>query len=751
MLTDGLHARGLRIENAMNRQAAWPPLRLLVTVSTALRVVAAVILLLIVGASYYGIRSSRGAVIAETQRQMMRLDMVFAEQTARAFDAVDSLVLGAAEALQKSTGNSSALADAFRRRMRGVRQVSAIVGFDVRGSVVVSTETDVSAIPRDLVAGTISQYRLNPHAGLTLSKPFRVAADRWDLLLARPVTAVDGTLIGMVAGLVDLSYFEDFYRSVELNENGAIVLHLRDGTVLAGLPHIDSAIGTSYGALPPFTDILDHEQAGTSLMESPIDGSTRLTAIRALKSFPLVVMVSVEQGRVLLKWRRETLALIAVTLLLGGAVIVLLLSLSRRSRQVERLLDETHAARNVAVTANDLLLQQISERERAEVALRQAQRIEAIGQLTGGVAHDFNNLLMVILGNVDVLRRRVAGNESIVLTDRLAAIRTAAERGATLTGHLLAFARRQPLMPKPTDLNETIRAMGSLLDSALGVRAHTRFQLADGLWPAMVDRSQIELVILNLAINARDAMPDGGLITIGTANCRRTVAARPDEPPPGDYVSISVEDTGRGIAPEILSRVFEPFFTTKPLGSGSGLGLSQVFGTAKQSGGEVHIRTAVGKGTTVTVDFPRADAIGPLRINNDWQDDSPSDSTVSILLVDDDDSVRWVTAAMLRDLGYRVLDAAGGDAALAVLAENPDVDILMTDLVMPSMNGVQLAAAVRVAFPRLSVVFITGYADQAGTAIPAGSRLVRKPFVGADLSRIVEAEMAERRAIMAKA
>lgn len=740
----------------MNRQAQWPPLRHFASVSKALRVVAAGVLLLIVAAAYYEIRSSRNAIIVDTERQMARLDMVFAEQTSRAVEAVDLLVLGAVEAVQQNAGDPAGLTDVLRRRIRGVRQLSAIAEFDTSGSPIVSTDTDGVPIPGGLVEALLSQYRANAHSSLTISRPYRVSDNKWNALLARPITAADGKLTGIVAGVINLSYFEEFYRAVELNENGSIVLHLRDGTVLARFPHVDKAIGTSFGDLPPFTQVLAHAQAGTLLMESPVDGSIRVTAIRALKSFPLAVMVSVEQGRVLVDWRRQAWALIAVALLLGGAVIVLLLSLSRRSSQVERLLEESHTARDVAIKANDGLLQQISERERAEVALRQAQRIEAIGQLTGGVAHDFNNLLMVVLGNVDILQRRAVEDGNTLLIDRLAAIRTAAERGATLTGHLLAFARRQPLMPKPTDLNETIRAMGNLLDSALdvralGVRAHTRFRLDDRLWPAMVDQSQVELVILNLVINARDAMPNGGLIAIQTSNRRRTEPTGPDGPPPGDYVSITVEDTGVGIAPDVLPRVFEPFFTTKPPGSGSGLGLSQVFGTAKQLGGEVHIRSEVGKGTAVTVDFPRAAVVAPTRLNDDRRPVVPRGSEATILLVDDDDPVRSVTVAMLLDLGYRVLDAASGEAALAILADNRCIDILMTDLVMPAMNGVQLAAAALAAYPRLSIVFITGYADQAGTTVPSGGRLVRKPFGGSDLHRIIEAELAERREILAKA
>jgi signal transduction histidine kinase/ActR/RegA family two-component response regulator len=555
--------------------------------------------------------------------------------------------------------------------------------------------------------------------------------------------APDGRLIGMATGSINLSYFEDFYRAVELNENGAIVLHLRDGTVLARFPHVDKVIGTSFGQLPPFTRVLANAQFGTLLMDSPVDGSIRVTAIRALRAFPLAVMISVDEGRILVDWRHEALTLIGIALLLGGAVFVLLLVLARRSREIERLLDQTHIARDAAEQTKDRLLQQIAEREKAEGALRQAQRIEAIGQLTGGVAHDFNNLLTVVLGNIDILQRKMWAD--VTIAPRLAAIRSAAERGATLTGHLLAFARRQPLLPKPVDLNATIHGMRDLLDSALGMRARVEFRMATDLWAAMVDKSQIELVILNLVINARDALSGGGVITIETANYRRRVAANTDGPPAGDYVSITVRDNGTGISPDILARVFEPFFTTKPPGAGSGLGLSQVFGTARQSGGEVRIESEVGQGTAVTVDLPRAAA--PLaRKGKERQETRMIGSSATILLVDDDDPVRAITATMLRELGYNVRDVGGGEAALAVLGQEIGIDILLTDLVMPEMSGSRLASIVRSRYPDLPVVFISGYADQIGDTLDPGHRLIRKPFTADDLFRTIESVLADERA-----
>jgi signal transduction histidine kinase len=423
-------------------------------------------------------------------------------------EAVDLLVSGALETVQLHLLQGKPLDgvdELLRRRISGVRQLRALTVVDAKGDVLAGTEQGNDYAPPEIIGPMLDHYRADPKAGLLISRPFRGPDNRWYAILSRPMRGQGATVQGLAAGAIALNYFEEFYRAVELSENGAINLHLRDGTLLARFPHDDEAIGSGFGSLPPFKDVLSKAMAGTLVMDSPIDGSTRVVAIRALKAFPLAVMVSVEQGRLLVNWRHGAYALIGIALVLTGVVVLLLLTLARRSRQIEHLLDDSHDARMAAEQASSRMMQQIAERERAEGALRQAQRMEAIGQLTGGVAHDFNNLLTVVLGNVDILQRRTRHDDTAVMT-RLEAIRSAAERGATLTSHLLSFARRQPLLPKPVDLNATVGGMQNLLDSAIGLHARIEFDLAPDLWPAMVDQSQIELLILNLVINARDAL-----------------------------------------------------------------------------------------------------------------------------------------------------------------------------------------------------------------------------------------------------
>jgi signal transduction histidine kinase len=385
--------------------------------------------------------------------------------------------------------------------------------------------------------------------------------------------------------------------------------------------------------------------------------------------------------------------------------------------------------------ANRQLADQIVERERIESVLRQTQRLEAVGQLTSGVAHDFNNLLMVVLGNIRQLQKTTADP---IATRRLQTMVMAAERGAQLTAQMLAFSRRQRLEPRPVDLNETVLNMRDLLQSTMGgaIQIHTELQ-AD-LWAAMIDPTQIELVILNLAINARDAMEVGGGLTVATANVTLGPPVRAEEPAAGDYVMVAVTDTGSGMAPEVLAKVFEPFFTTKEVGKGSGLGLSQVFGLAKQSGGGVRIDSAPGDGTAVKVYLPRATG-RPLtgRTNEPGEADSAprtSPRSCKVLVVDDDSAVREVTAGMLTDLGYGVVQAASGGAALDLLDRQSEIDLLLLDFAMPGMNGAEVAREAHARRPGLPILFVTGYADTEVLEASAGDGIVRKPFVERELA-----------------
>jgi PAS domain S-box-containing protein len=409
-------------------------------------------------------------------------------------------------------------------------------------------------------------------------------------------------------------------------------------------------------------------------------------------------------------------------------------------REANALLERRVAERTAELeAANRRLAAQVEEREKAEAQLRRAQRIEAVGQLTSGVAHDFNNLLTAIIGNLELLETRLTRRDQRAAQFAGAAV-AAAERGARLTAQLLAFSRQQRMSPEPVDLNQIVGSMRALLHSTIGANTRIETVLSADLWPALADSSQIELVLLNLAINARDAMTTGGVITIETANVQRGRPERPEEPPPGEYAMVSVGDTGSGIPAAILDKVYDPFFTTKEIGKGSGLGLSQVLGVAQQLGGGVAIETRVGYGTNVRVYLPRARAsipvvrgVEPRRSRGPPAEEEHGEGV--ILLVDDDGDVRSVAAAMLEAAGYKVLEADGGDAALQSLERQPGrIALLIADIAMPGMSGVEVAQAAQLARPELPVLFVTGFA---GTDVPVEQfgpdRLLRKPFRAAEL------------------
>lgn len=390
---------------------------------------------------------------------------------------------------------------------------------------------------------------------------------------------------------------------------------------------------------------------------------------------------------------------------------------------------------------------QIAERERVEATLHQMQRLEAVGQLTSGVAHDFNNLLTVVLGNVDIIARAVdRGTIDARMRTRLEHVRTAAERGATLTAQLLAFSRRQRLETKVVDLNEAVNGMTELLRSTLGRAIAIETQLESDLWPALVDPTQIELIILNLAINARDAMPGGGTLIVSTCNVTRVAPERPEEPPAGDYVAVAVSDTGSGMDQATLARAFEPFFTTKDVGKGSGLGLAQVFGFAKQSGGGVRIDTSPGAGTVVSVFLPRAAGDAACMAASPIPAESVTLEGRTVLVLDDEDAVREITAATLRDMGCHVIQASDGSAALRALARERGIEAVVADIAMPGMNGVEFARLAKQDWPALPVMFVTGYADLEAIADVPADRIIRKPYSRDDLAARVRALLAERAA-----
>ena len=413
-----------------------------------------------------------------------------------------------------------------------------------------------------------------------------------------------------------------------------------------------------------------------------------------------------------------------------------------RQRQYEcrKLSDEqeSRVAERTAelAAANRELVTQIKERENVESTLLQMQRLEAVGQLTSGVAHDFNNLLTVVLGNLTFLERGLsAAGIDGKLFDRLGYMRAAAERGAKLTDQMLSFSRRQRLEPHAVDLNATVVGMRDLLQSTMGGTTGIETRLKRGLWSAMVDPVQLELAVLNLAINARDAMEVGGSLTVETENLIVGPPCYPEEPLAGEYVTVKVSDTGSGMTEEIRAKVFEPFFTTKEIGKGSGLGLSQVLGFAKQSGGGVRIESRAGTGTTVQIFLPRAraeTAKPPSPLPRSRADRNLRGAT--ILLVDDDNQVREVTRAMLHELGHRVLEAGSGGAALEILQREPGIELLIIDFAMPGMNGAELARRVRAKQPTLPILFATGFADRVALADIDESRIIGKPFVDDELA-----------------
>ncbi|HEY0522799.1 MAG TPA: response regulator [Stellaceae bacterium] len=555
--------------------------------------------------------------------------------------------------------------------------------------------------------------------------------------VARRRTQASGEFDGVVSVAIEPSVFTNFYRGILPDPNRAIVLVRADGVVLAR----DPAIGQNlfrYEPESPFMRAFAHVSSGVFDAKGDMDSVERLYAYKKLDRFPVFILLGQDKNEILAHWHRN----VAVYAIFGTPAWLLLVLAAWVALQRAKKED-------AAVIS---LRQEMERREAAEKALVQSQKLEAVGQLTGGIAHDFNNLLTVVSGNLDLVLPKLRGDE--VVLRRLGAVQAAAQRGARLTKQLLAFARRQSLEPEVIDLADGVEDIAELLDRSLRGDIRTDFQIKPGLWPIEVDRAQLEMAILNVAVNARDAMPAGGILTIEAKNVTLGgVAAAESESVSatcleakgvearGDFVALIIGDTGVGIPSDVLKRVFEPFFTTKGVGLGSGLGLSQVYGFAKQSGGDVRIDSEMGQGTRVTLYLPRARSAAAATRNPATMGRVSADAvSATILVVEDDGAVAELARAVLEDYGHRVYIARSGLEGLDHLLSNHPVDLVFSDIVMPGeISGIDLAREIRRRNPHLPVVLTTGYSDTTEDVTGLDFPMLRKPYAGPDLDAAVQA------------
>jgi signal transduction histidine kinase len=414
---------------------------------------------------------------------------------------------------------------------------------------------------------------------------------------------------------------------------------------------------------------------------------------------------------------------------LAAMIVVFAVALSLAGTHLNRFFTAGLRLRSELNDANIRLRAEIADHRKTEASLHQAQKLEAVGQLTGGIAHDFNNLLTVACGSLELLEARILDDRSLRL---LRSAQGAMSRGAKLTESLLAFARKQRLEAVVADLNCVVTEMTDLLRRSIGPTIEVRHSLAAALWPTLIDTSQIATALLNIAINARDAMPQGGVLVIETANVRGGDDELPEEVVDKDCVLLSMTDTGTGMRPEVIERAFEPFFTTKEVGKGTGLGLSTVFGVVRQSGGAVRIRSRVGEGTTVQIYLPRAEGTSKPLAEDALR--PQTSSRARVLVVDDDPDVRWLTIEYLRELGHFVAEADSGEAALAILKRGDPCDLIVMDQLMPGLLGTETVRLARQTRPELKVLFVTGYADKFEGS---GDPLIMKPFMLANLTEAV--------------
>ncbi|HWK45113.1 MAG TPA: ATP-binding protein [Stellaceae bacterium] len=556
----------------------------------------------------------------------------------------------------------------------------------------------------------------NPGAGIYVEPPSSKATDQAVFSISRHRSTADGTGSAIHIA-VRTEPFVRFFRDAGRSLDHVALLLRNDGKILVREPARDSATELS-PASPLRQRIVTQSTAtqpttgGSFVAPTGGGGPERLYAYRQVGSYPVFVTYSVKTDILLEKWRSN---LLVYGMVAGGAALVLLL--------VSLLALRRAKAEQAAIAE---LRQEVAHRQIAEAQLRQAQKMEAVGQLTGGLAHDFNNLLSVIGGNADLLIHRGTAPEQTRLAE---AIRRAAERGAALTRQLLAFSRLQKLDVITVDLNQRIHEMQDMLRRSLRANITIETELQEGLWPLRVDGNQLELAILNIAVNARDAMTGGGTLTIRTQNVELDRHQLK-----GNFVSLSLQDTGIGMDAEQRERAFEPFFTTKEVGKGTGLGLSMVYGFINQSGGGVDIESEPGAGCTITLYLPQAVEHGSAATQSPAAAVRNLPKGGTVLIVEDDEEVQQVTTAFIEALGYQARSVTAAEQALDLLGSGAIPQLVISDMYMPGgMGGLELALELRRRFPALPTLLVTGASEAADEARDSGFTVLMKPFRQADL------------------
>ena len=661
------------------------------------------------------------AALVHADEQLAGSLTILSEQALKVFQSVDltftsvSVLLGDLSDEQIKASEQT-LHSQLGELEKALNSVNAIVVADSKGQRLVSSAVfpvtaDLGVEDRDYYlaqvdrdagtfVGAVSQSRVTKESffGVSRRRPLR-----------------DGKFNGVIMVSVVPKVFSEFYHQLANDSAASFSLAKSDGAILARHPSSPGDV-THFEPISRFMlNVANHPEGGIVTSNNSVDGVKRRIAYRKLGYADLYVSDGIRTDAVYAGWLR----LMATRLIFGvPAMLVVFMLVLLTMRRTQAFYAEAE------------------QRDLAEQALRQSQKMEAVGQLTGGVAHDFNNLLTIIIGNLGIAKRGVVeARAERALNNAL----VGAERAAQLTQRLLAFSRRQPLNPRVLEINKLIVSISDLLTRTLGENIELETVSGAGLWTVEADASELESALLNLALNARDAMPEGGKLTIEISNaylddeyCRHHEGIQP-----GQYVLVAVTDSGGGMSRETIEHAFEPFFTTKEAGKGTGLGLSQVYGFMKQSGGHIKIYSEPGEGTTIKLYLPRREG-DEADISGDGSEGSERGQGETILIVEDDDGVRQYAAEILRDLNYQIIEAKDSAAALRLLDAEKEFDLLLTDVVLPGKNGRELADEVERRRPETKIIFMTGYSRNAIVhhgRLDAGTELIPKPLIERTLAR----------------